>query len=405
MDIIYLSSSCSESKFNELRNKGFTQKLPQVQKYHCLLREGIEQNIDGTIYAISAFPVNRQWTKQIYFPREEERFDNIHYIYGAFLNLPILRQWTRYVQSKWDIRKIQKCSKECTIVCDVLNQSLAKAARNIGSRYGIPVVGIVTDVPGHTSGARSKTYSFLKRKISALSTKIAEKDMKKYDAYLLLTEAMNDVVNKNNKPYIVLEGHCDDRMEQAENRLEAKNYPKVAMYAGGIHKEFGIERLVNAFIKGNFSEWELHIYGDGNYQNELKELGSKVSNVKYYGVQPNSVIIEKQLQATLLLNPRLTDAEYVKYSFPSKTLEYMASGTPLCTTRLPGMPEEYYPFVYFFDDETEDGMLSTLREVLSKDIQTYHMFGEKAKDFVMSQKTNVKQAKKLIDFIVDLHDR
>ena len=402
MNIIYLSSSCSDNKFSELRDKGITRKLPQAQKYHCLLMEGIAQNLDGKVYAISAFPVNRQWTKQVFFPEEREMVGDIQYVYGAFVNLPFLRQWTRILQTKREIKRIRRQNHDCIIICDVLNQSLADAARACGKRYGIPVVGIVTDVPGHTSGARSKTYSFMRRMMGTMAAKNAVRNLEKYDAYLLLTEAMNAVVNKKGKPYIVLEGHCDSKMGQRENALSTKSHPKVAMYAGGIHKEFGIERLVNAFVRGDFQDWELHIYGDGNYQNELNELVKRIPNVKYFGVQPNSVIVENQLKATLLLNPRLTDAEYVKYSFPSKTMECMASGTPLCTTRLPGMPSEYYPYVYFFDNESEDGMLTTLKDILGKSEEAYHELGGKAKEFVMTKKTNVQQAKKLLDFVSTL---
>lgn len=402
MNIIYLSSSCSEEKFNELRKKGITRKLPQAQKYHCLLIEGIAQNLDGSLYAISAFPVNRQWTKQIFFEQSNETIGKIQYIYDSFINLPVLRQWSRIIRAKRVIRKIYHKNQDCVIICDVLNQSLANAARAKGKKYGIPVIGIVTDVPGHTSGARRKSYSFIRRKIAEYAEKNSERNLKKYDAYLLLTEAMNSVVNKNEKPYIILEGHCDSKMEQRENNLSDKTQPKIAMYAGGIHKEFGIEMLVNAFVKGNFSDWELHIYGDGNYQKELTELTKKNSNVKYHGVQPNSLIVENQIKATLLLNPRLTEAEYVKYSFPSKTMECMASGTPLCTTKLPGMPIEYYPYVYFFDNETEDGMLATLQDVLGKSEKEYHEFGKRAKEFVMTEKTNVKQAKKLLEFIKNI---
>ncbi|MDE5993894.1 MAG: glycosyltransferase [Oscillospiraceae bacterium] len=399
MNVIYLSSCCSDTKFNELREKGITRKLPQAQKYHNLLIEGIAQNIDGTLSAVSAFPVNHQWTKQNSFSREEETFGNIHYIYGAFLNRPILRQLTRIIGTKREIKKIYKNGGADVIICDILNQSLANAARKCGKKYKIPVIGIVTDVPGHTSGARKKSYSFIRRCIISFAEQNAQRNLAKYDAYLLLTEAMNAVVNKNERPYIVLEGHCDIKMQHTENSLEIKSKPKIAMYAGGIHKEFGIERLVNAFTKGDFTDWELHIYGDGNYQDDLTELAARVPNVKYFGVQPNSVIVDNQLKATLLLNPRLTDAEYVKYSFPSKTMECMASGTPLCTTRLPGMPTEYYPYVYFFDDETEEGMLNTLKEVLGKDAEEYHEFGKKAKEFVLTEKNNSMQAKKLIDFI------
>ena len=124
MDIIYLSSSCSDAKFNELREKGITRKLPQAQKYHCLLMEGIAQNLDGSLYAISAFPVNRQWTKQVFFAGEKETIGKIQYIYDAFINLPVLRQWTRIIQAKRDIRRIYRQNKGCVIICDVLTSLL-----------------------------------------------------------------------------------------------------------------------------------------------------------------------------------------------------------------------------------------------------------------------------------------
>lgn len=402
MDIIYLSSSCSDIKFNELRDNGVTRKLPQAQKYHSLLVEGLSENIDGSIFAISAIPVNRQWTKKIWFDREVESFGNVEYIYGFFLNLPIFRQITRIICAKRDIKRIYKNSDNCMIICDILNQSLANAARKCGRKYGIPVIGIVTDVPGHTSGAQRRSYSVFRRIVAEFSQKNSKRNLGKYDGYLLLTEDMSSVVNKQGKPYIVLEGHSDSKMMQIENTINNKHLPKVAMYAGGIHKEYGIERLVKAFIAGDFKDWELHIYGDGNYQQELTELSKKISNVKYFGVQPNSVIVQEQLKASLLLNPRLTNAEYVKYSFPSKTMECMASGTPLCTTRLPGMPMEYYPYVYFFDDESENGMCNTLHEILSKSADEYHQLGMKAKNFILKEKSNIKQAKKLIDFMINV---
>jgi len=388
--------------FNKLLSSGMTRELPQAQKYHSLLIKGLDQNIDGQVFALSAIPVNSKWTKQVMFASEEEHFGSVHFLYGAFVNLPVLRQLTRMCVARWEIGKLHKRTDDCVLICDVRNQSLADAARACGRKLGIPVVGIVTDVAGYGSGAGRASNSYFRRKMIEFAEKRASRNLPKYDAYLLLTEAMNGVVNKNGKPYIVLEGHCDSSMAQVENSPEGKRLPKVAMYAGGVHKEYGIERLVTAFIKGGFADWELHIYGDGNYQKDLTELSASVSNLVYYGSVPNEVVVKQQLKATLLLNPRLTDAEYVKYSFPSKTMECMASGTPLCTTRLPGMPKEYYPYLYFFDDETEDGMLATLREILAKDASELHDLGCRAKEFVLREKTNIQQAKKLVEFIKSL---
>ncbi len=399
MNIIYLSSSCSDQKFDQLTKNGLTRKLPQAQKYHHLLREGLAAGIDGKVTAISVIPVNRRWTKKVYFACEQETVNGIDYIYEAFININILRQWTRYRAIVKRIKKLYQEDSDTVLICDVLNQSAANAARKCGKKYGIPVIGIVTDVPGNNCGARARELPFLQRQIAAFASKRAKNNLSKYDAYLLLTEAMNSIVNLNNKPYVVIEGHSDSKMGTVDNNIENKHPQKTIMYAGGIHKEFGIARMVQAFLKGDFQDWELHIYGDGNYQKELEQVSKQHPNVKYFGVVPNQQIVGEQLKATLLVNPRLTDAEYVKYSFPSKTMECMASGTPLLTTKLPGMPKEYYDYVYFIEDETEEGMLKAFQNVLSVPQQELHEFGDKAKAFVLEEKSNIKQANKLIEFI------
>lgn len=402
MDIIYLSSGCSDGKFDELRQKGITRKLPQAQKYHNLLMEGLAEVIDGKLTAIAAYPVNRRWSKRVLFRREEEYVGNVHFVYGSFLNIVFLCQLTRYFGALREIKRLHKQSDNCVIICDVLNRSIAAAARKAGKKYKIPVVGIVTDVPGHSSGARMKTLPATSRLIARIAGKLSKDLEKKFDAYLLLTEAMNPIVNPNNKPYIVIEGHCDSKMAQRENTLGNKSQPKVMMYAGGIHKEFGIQRLVNAFVAANVPGWECHIYGDGNYQNELTELCKTETKVKYFGAQPNSLVVENQLKASLLVNPRLTDAEYVKYSFPSKTLECMVSGTPLLTTNLPGMPQSYHDYVYLFGEETETAFREVLENVLTLSPDELHNQGLRAKQYALGEKNNISQAKKLAEFISKL---
>ena len=87
--------------------------------------------------------------------------------------------------------------------------------------------------------------------------------------------------------------------------------------------------------------------------------------VFYGGMLLNTEIVAKEQEATLLVNPRPTQEEFVKYSFPSKTMEYMASGTPVMTTVLPGMPREYHPHVFLLRDETAVGIAASLKEVLA----------------------------------------
>ena len=113
----------------------------------------------------------------------------------------------------------------------------------------------------------------------------------------------------------------------------------------------------------------------------------------------NSEIIEKEMDATLLINPRPTNEEYVKYSFPSKNMEYMASGTPVLTTALPGMPQEYYPHVFLIRDESADGVAEALREVFAHSDEELFQKGSAARKFVLRERNNVVQAAKILDML------
>ena len=340
------------------------------------------------------------FSERVLFPQETETEDGIKYIYPGFVNLPFFRQFFLW----WNAIRIifKNTDRKTIIVCSVLSRSLFSAARLVRFFKRNKILGIVTDVPGHTSGARRKLLPKWKQVIRKSAVGLSKGAVKRCDAYLLLTEAMNDIVNPKGKPNIVIEGHADITMKDRENNLADKNARKTIMYAGGTHKEFGIALLVDAFLNLNNPEWELHIYGDGNYQNELKRLSAENEHIKYYGLKPNAEVVEAQLKAWLMVNPRITDAEYVKYSFPSKTLECMVSGTPLLTTRLAGMPKDYYPYVYLFDEETEEGFRKVLSEVFSKSAEELHAKGAAAKVFAIDEKNNVKQAAKLYSFIEGL---
>ncbi len=61
-------------------------------------------------------------------------------------------------------------------------------------------------------------------------------------------------------------------------------------------------------------------------------------------------------------------------------MEYMVSGTPLVTTSLPGMPEEYKDYVYIFTEENVYGIYSTLKLILSKKERSYILLDMKQKN-------------------------
>lgn len=388
MQIIYINNGMSPNKFSEFLKKYNNQLGQQSQKYNQLLMEGFMAN-GRQVQCVSSRPINRKITTQKFFKGERENENGIEYYYVPFFNIKILRELSVFWGVFFKLLFKKGKRKDTVVICDALNVSATAAALVASFFRGFVTVGIITDVPGHYVSGNKLTRN----------GRVNIYLMKKFKKYLLLTEQMNEVVNPKNRPYVVLEGHSDISMKEVLNTFENKYEKKVCMYAGALRRIYGIENLVEGFVKANVPDSELHIYGNGDYVEELKKLCEKYHNVKYYGIASNKTIVEEELKATLLVNPRPTNEDYTKYSFPSKNMEYMASGTPILTTKLPGMPKEYEPYVYLLNEETADGVAKALSDILNKSAEELHKKGMEAKEFVMNEKNNIVQAKKVLEML------
>ena len=91
--------------------------------------------------------------------------------------------------------------------------------------------------------------------------------------------------------------------------------------------------------------------------------------------------------------------EFTRYFFPSKTLEYLASGTPTIMSRLDCMPEDYSSHVYYFTDDSVEGMRNKIIEVCEKSETELADFGRSASNFILSKKTPGPQIKKMLEFL------
>lgn len=382
MHIIYAVTTCSDQVYQQLFSHVKTKPAFQSQKYHRLLIEGLAAHCEVDVVANP--PVNRSvLDKQfIRLPRETEGGANYRYI-PAIRN-PILKAVC--VGFGTFFKTLFLAKKDSAVIVDGLNRMTALSGMLAARLRGCECIGIVTDLPDMLSG-------------SSFSKKLANFVIRHCTGYVLLTEAMNDYLNKDGKPYVILEGHSDITMRERIPALEKKIRPRICFYAGGVSRQYGLANLVEGFRKADLPDAQLHIYGPGDYVKELQQIAQEDSSVFYGGMLLNTEIVDKELEATLLVNPRPTGEEYVKYSFPSKTMEYMASGTPVLTTVLPGMPKEYHPYVYLLEDESADGIAAKLAEVLQQSDEALFQKGQEARAFVLDRKNNVIQAKKILEML------
>ncbi len=378
MHIVYAVTTCSDRTYARLFAKAETKPAFQSQKYHRLLIEGLAAN--GQVDVVANPPMNKKLMDcpQIDLPEETEGGAHYHYI-------PAIRNsWWKLLRVAFGtfFGTLKYCRKDSAVVVDVLNRTAALFAMLAARLRGVPCVGIVTDLPDMLSGSK-------------FSKALANFVTRSCTHYVFLTEAMSDYY-RNTKPYVVLEGHADAAMASRAPDPAVKTTPRGILYAGSVVAKYGLDILVEGFRMADIPNARLEIYGPGSYVEELKRIAAEDPRVFYGGMLLSSRIVEKEQQATLLVNPRPTHEEFVKYSFPSKTMEYMASGTPVLTTVLPGMPKEYYPYVYFIEEQTAGGVAKALKAVMGQTDEALFQKGSAARKFVLDSRDNITQAGKIL---------
>jgi len=383
MHIIYAITGCSDGAYCRLFAGQEKKPSFQAQKYHRLMIEGLAAHCRVDVVANP--PVNRTVLREKAVRLPEETEGGAHYRY-----IPVYRSPVRkllHVLFGTFFQTLRLADGDSAVVVDCLNRTTALAALLASRLRRRPCVSIVTDLPDMFRCGR-------------FSKGCANFVIRHSTHHVLLTEAMHGYLSQKlgaDKPYVVLEGHSDITMEGRKPSLSQKLQPRVCLYAGSIHRKYGVANLVEGFRKADLPNTQLHIYGAGDYEEELREIAARDPRVTYGGMIFSSEVVEKEQEATLLVNPRPTNEEFVKYSFPSKTMEYMASGTPVLTTMLPGMPEEYYPYVFLIQDETPEGITDALQKALEN--PDLYDRGLRARDFILKQKNNVSQAGKLLTML------
>ena len=382
MHIVYAVTTCSDRVYKQLFENVKVKPAFQSQKYHRLLIEGLAAHTKVDVVANP--PVNRSVLKENFVRLPEETEGGADYHYIPAIRNPIAKLLCVGVGTFF--KTLAMADKDSAVIVDGLNRVTALTAMMAARLRRRPCIGIVTDLPDMLGG-------------SSFSKKMANFVIDHCTGYVFLTEAMNGRLNKKGKPYVILEGHSDIFMKERQPALEKKLQPRVCLYAGGVSKQYGLGNLVDGFRMVNIPNARLHIYGPGDYVKELEQIAKEDNRIYYGGMLLNTQIVDKELEATLLVNPRPTHEEFVKYSFPSKTMEYMASGTPVLTTVLPGMPKEYHPYVYLLEDETAAGICDTMRKVLENSDEALFQKGMEARNFILNEKNNVIQARKLLDML------
>lgn len=219
-----------------------------------------------------------------------------------------------------------------------------------------------------------------------------------FDNFILLSEAMASKLKIDKKKFTIVEGIFNTNSSISKD-FEFEEDTINILYTGALNQKYGIDSLLKAFTLIPNSEYRLIICGDGEARRVVEEFTNLDNRIIYMGKVSYDLILRLQQLASLLINPRTPEGEYTKFSFPSKTMEYFASGTPVLMYRLPGVPHEYFNYCYIQEQLSHEGLAMRIIEILGLPLEDRIQMGEKAKNFILEQKNAENQVRKIIDLM------
>lgn len=332
MKLAYLAFVLDQGTFDRV---GIRQKLnPAGQNFHLKLAKAISTKHQVEVFA---FFGNREETIQV---SESLSF---HY-------LPRGGKRQQFALLKDNLKGFDA----------ILFDALSPIAAFASIKSDAPCLAIATDAPFNISHV-----NFLYKKAALYLGG-------KADAYLPLTEGLNRIFNKKDKPAFIFPGIIEDE------DIEPMEWERPYLYFdGALFERYGVGELVRAYKKFK-PAYDLIIAGHGDMDEQLQ----KEEGITYLGQIGKRENYRYVKGSALSINPRPFEENLDPYCVPSKLLEYFVFAkhvattisTPLAeycfasaTILQPKMNDPTGIYNFFQTHIGEDGKLKNLKENNAKE--------------------------------------
>ncbi|MBC7490361.1 MAG: glycosyltransferase [Glaciimonas sp.] len=320
-------------------------------------------------------------------------------IYSApFVNLPGVKLLTRFFSTivLIAVYGFQKRNESFTLVIYSLHQPFLLAGLVAKFFLRCKVYIIVPDMP-LLMRTGSKTGMFV-RWFKMLDFKILRLGINFVDGASFICYAMRSQFPMLEKKSVVIDGIVELQVvPNCGSQLEKSKYLDkiIILYTGALVESYGV-RLLLETVRYLPKEFQIWIAGAGELSGEVGRAAAANSQLRYLGLLSVQELSSIYGVTSLLINPRLLEEDFVKFSFPSKLLEYLVSGIPVLTSRLPSIQIDLIPYLSFIDDLTAQGIASCIQSTCLDGYARSLEIAVSARKYVSDTRSPKNQIKKLL---------
>lgn len=311
-------------------------------------------------------------------------------------NYKIINHYIKFLKIKRILKHISNDNENFICLIYSAYFPFMKNLKFISNKLKIKTVVYIPDLPIFMQMGESNLY---KRITKFISNKIFYNNIKYIDGFIEISLKMNSLINLYDKPFIVIEGMCEPTNEAIVEKDTSSLF--IFTYAGSMQLKYNIELLLEAFTSIKNNSIRLVLCGNGDAINLVNKYIEHDNRIIYKGLLTEIQLKEIYSQTDILVNPRLPENDFSKYSFPSKIIEYMIFGKPIICFKLDGIPDEYDDYLIYPESNDLNGLINSMKNSINLNREELLNIGIRNKTYVGQHKNYIAQTKRIEKFLID----
>ena len=355
---------------------------------------GLAQQDDVTAVVVN-LPFISAWPssfKKAWFPAIADSECGVAIEGRGFANASLVRYFARLTSAFFGLRS-GSAARADTILVYSAHVPFIIAAVLAGRVFGRRQLAIIVlDLPEYMGA-----MGLAQKLFGGINQTLFYRLIRFFDKVVVLTAAMIPRLGVDPGNAVVVEGIATlgDRNTAPTDASAAHSF----LYTGTLALRYGIKELVDGFRMVSRADAALWVCGAGEGADYVAAAAAADPRIRFFGQVDRSKALKMQAQASFLVNPRGGDDEFVRYSFPSKVMEYLASGRPVIMYHLPGIPQDYDGHYLPIGASGADGIAAALTAALIMTPDARAAMGSAAEAFVRANKGPREQVRRIIDLL------
>lgn len=372
--VLFIGNYTDNKTYELITQKGIRDLSQAARLFQQRLINSLSKQTDE-FRAISVLPTDNMTVLPERFMDESTKVDVVPVTTGSMLSL---------AQAMHRIHNlvVNECGKDTRVLMYAVNPIAVIPLLHLKKKFDLTLITICPELPQFRR-YRKSVKNDVKRKVFIFFNQ-------KFDRYIVFAEAMREYLPEG-KPCMTLEGFAPETVQKPQVR--EKN---IAMYAGGLAEDNGIKMIIEAAHKSELLD-ELWICGVGDCLEYVKE--NTEDKIKYLGRLTNDEVVSYERRAKVLLNVRDPGNELTRFSFPSKVLEYMAAGGIVVSSKLQGIPKEYYQYVELIEEYNAKELARKMDKVFSMPGTAFKEKTENALEFIKAKSAELR-CREVLHFVL-----